>query len=219
MTSSNPEDLEEFQRLSDRYQPEVEVYTAETYVRGVDSCQGPLISQRLPIADVVAEYAQADPTFITKTRVSPALFLLEIQLICDRLWLAYTTTTAVSKVTDNADGEVREHCGLRYAFVDSLSGTVFGYFELLAKSGDVSLLEVEEIRIRSFKDIMVMAGVDYDLLMDMFDNTWELFAEIKKTIQNGADAESVVMNTLNDPVVSESIVYHFKVRKTVFVRL
>lgn len=94
---------------------------------------------------------------------------------------------------------------------DSHSGTVFGYFELLAKSGDVSLLEVEEIRIRSFKDIMVMAGVDYDLLMDMFDSTWELFAEIKKAIQNGTDAEAIVLTTLNDPVVSESIVYHFKV--------
>ncbi len=90
-------------------------------------------------------------------------------------------------------------------------GTVFGYFELLARSGDISLLQVEEIRIRSFKDIMVMAGVDYDLLVDMFDNTWELFAEIKKAIQNGNDAETVVLNTLNDPVVSESIVYHFKV--------
>ena len=58
-----------------------------------------------------------------------------------------------------------------------------------------------------------MAGVDYDLLMDMFDNTWELFSEVKKAIQNGSDAESIVMNTLNDPVVSESIVYHFKVSK------
>ena len=69
MTSSNPEDMEEFQRLSDRYQPEVEVCIGGDCFHGVDSCQGPLISQRLPIADVVAEYAQADPTFITKTRV------------------------------------------------------------------------------------------------------------------------------------------------------
>ena len=90
-------------------------------------------------------------------------------------------------------------------------GTVFGYFELLAKSGDTSLLEVEEIRVRSFKDIMMMAGVDYDLLVDMFDNTWELFSEIKKAIQSGNEAESIVINTLNDVVVSESIIYHFKV--------
>ena len=218
MASSNPEDMEEFQRLSDRYQPEVEVCIEEDRSYGVDSCQGPLVSQRLPIADVVAEYAQADPTFITKTRVGRALCLLGLQLICDRLWLVCTTITAVLKVTDSAAGEVREHYVLRDIFADILSGTVFGYFELLAKSGDVSLLEVEEIRIRSFKDIMVMAGVDYDLLMDMFDNTWELFGEIRKAIQNGTDAESVVMNTLNDPVVSESIVYHFKVCKMVLSR-
>lgn len=90
-------------------------------------------------------------------------------------------------------------------------GTVFGYFELLALGGDVSLLEVEEIRIRSFKDIMVMAGVDYDLLVDMFDNTWELFAEVKKAIQENKVDDAVVLQIMNDPVVSESIVYHFKV--------
>jgi Peptidase C65 Otubain len=91
-----------------------------------------------------------------------------------------------------------------------LAGTVFGYFELLAKAGDVSLLEVEEIRIRSFQDIMTMAGVDYELLVDMFDNTWELFGEIRKAIQNNNVDESLVLNVMNDPVVSESIIYHFK---------
>ncbi|KAI9873756.1 MAG: hypothetical protein M1823_007848, partial [Watsoniomyces obsoletus] len=74
------------------------------------------------------------------------------------------------------------------------AGTVFGYFELLAKAGDVSLLEVEEIRIRSFQDIMTMAGVDYELLVDMFDNTWELFGEIRKAIQNNNLDESLVLN-------------------------
>jgi hypothetical protein len=88
---------------------------------------------------------------------------------------------------------------------------VFGYFELLALSGDVSLLEVEEIRIRSFRDIMMMAGIDYELLVDMFDSTWELFADIKKAIQENKVDDAVVLQTMNDSVVSESIVYHFKV--------
>jgi hypothetical protein len=88
---------------------------------------------------------------------------------------------------------------------------VFGYFELLALSGDISLLEIEEIRIRSFKDIMMMAGIDYELLVDMFDSTWELFADIKESIQENKVDDAVVLQTMNDSVVSESIVYHFKV--------
>lgn len=58
---------------------------------------------------------------------------------------------------------------------------------------------------------MVMAGVDYDLLVDMFDNTWDLFGEIRRAIESDIRDDSVVMRTLNDAVISESIVYHFKV--------
>jgi thymidylate synthase ThyX len=96
--------------------------------------------------------------------------------------------------------------------------TVFGYFELLVKAGDLSLVDVEELRIKSFEEIMKMAGVDYDLLVDMFDNTWELFDAIKKAMQNSQDAEAVLMNILNDESISESIVYHFKVGSLVTLR-
>lgn len=71
MASTNPDDMEEFQRLSDRYQPDLEVcrFYLSLLVPILIPSQGPLVSHRLPIAEVVTEYAHADPTFITKTRV------------------------------------------------------------------------------------------------------------------------------------------------------
>lgn len=70
MAAPHPDEMEEFQRLSDRYQPDLEVTSPISVLFLVlISILGPLVSHRLPIAEVVSEYAHADPTFITKTRV------------------------------------------------------------------------------------------------------------------------------------------------------
>jgi hypothetical protein len=61
---------------------------------------------------------------------------------------------------------------------------------------------------------MRSAGVDYDIIIDMFDYTWELFEAIKLAIGQGDTNEAVLLNSLNDEIISNSIVYHFKVRTT-----
>ena len=108
-------------------------------------------------------------------------------------------------------------CGWRGEFVQRsifpvlpVTGTVFGYFEILLKSGDLGLVIQEHVRIQSYSEMMKNVGMDYDLLVDMFDNTFDLFREIQKVLEAGEANESALMNAFNDEIVSNSIVYHFK---------
>ena len=72
----------------------------------------------------------------------------------------------------------------------------------------------ESIRLQSFKDTMIMAGIDYEILQDMFDDTWELFESIRQAAETGIKNENVVLNALNNEFKSESIIYHFKARSS-----
>ena len=70
MALPNPDEMEEFQRLSDKYQPELEVSAIHmSTIAAVTLAKGPLVGQKLPLTALVTEYAQADPTYVTKTRV------------------------------------------------------------------------------------------------------------------------------------------------------
>lgn len=89
--------------------------------------------------------------------------------------------------------------------------TVYGYFETLLQLGDISLLMQEMSRLKSFEDTMRMAGIDYDILVDMFDYTWDLFDDIRQALERHDKSESVILKLMNDENVSNSIVYHFKV--------
>jgi ubiquitin thioesterase protein OTUB1 len=89
---------------------------------------------------------------------------------------------------------------------------VFGYFEILLRSADVGLVEQELVRLRSTEQTMRSAGIDYDIIIDMFDCTWELFDAIKTAIEQANTDEAVILHFLNEENVSNSIVYHFKVR-------
>ena len=95
----------------------------------------------------------------------------------------------------------------------NLLGAVFGYFEILFRSADVNFVIQEEVRLRSHEQTMRSAGIDYDIIIDMFDYTWELFDAIKTAIERGDSNEAVLLQSLNDENVSNSIVYHFKVRR------
>jgi hypothetical protein len=90
-------------------------------------------------------------------------------------------------------------------------GAVFGYFEILLKSRDFGLVAQEEVRLRSHEQTMRAAGIDYDIIIDMFDYTWELFGAIKSAAERGDTNEAVLLQSLNDENISNSIVYHFKV--------
>ncbi len=91
------------------------------------------------------------------------------------------------------------------------SGAVFGYFEILFRSGDLGLITTEEVRLRSHEQTMRAAGIDYDIIIDMFDYTWELFDALKSAVERGDTDEVYLLQVLNDENMSNSIVYHFKV--------
>lgn len=97
--------------------------------------------------------------------------------------------------------------------------TVFSYFEILLNSGDIDLVQSEKIRFDTFQDTMKMVGIDYDIIIDMFDYTWELFDSITKAIQNNIWDDSVILEFMNDQVKSDSIVYHFKMVTSAFMQL
>jgi len=69
----------------------------------------------------------------------------------------------------------------------------------------------EETRLRSFDETLRMAGIDVDLVIDMFDYTWELFAKIRQAVELRQKDESILTNVFNEEGESNSIVYHFKV--------
>ena len=88
---------------------------------------------------------------------------------------------------------------------------MFGYFEILLGSGDLGLITQEHVRLQSFEQTMRAVGIDYDIIIDMFDYTWELFDALKSAIEHGNKNEAVLLDCMNDQGRSDSIVYHFKV--------
>lgn len=127
-------------------------------------------------------------------------------------------STFIRKTT----GLAATHSGYRAVKGDGQCGwrsTVFRYFELLVENGDAEFVQLEKLRLESFKETMLMVGLDYDILQDMFDSTWELFDAILQTVRSGARDTTVVLNILNDPTKSDFIVYHFKSMTSAFMRL
>lgn len=119
-------------------------------------------------------------------------------------------------------GLAATHSGYRAVKGDGQCGwrsTVFRYFELLLENGDAEFIQHERIRLESFKDTMLMVGLDYDILQDMFDPTWELFQAIQQAVQSGVRDAAVVLNAMNDQTKSDFIVYHFKSMTSAFMRL
>lgn len=113
----------------------------------------------------------------------------------------------------NVDGAVCTRLTSQVPCADGLLylGAVFGYFEILLGSGDLGLITQERVRLQSFEQTMRAVGIDYDIIIDMFDYTWELFDAIKEAIEKGNKNEAVLLDCMNDQPKSDSIVYHFKV--------
>ena len=78
---------------------------------------------------------------------------------------------------------------------------------------------MEDTRIRSFEDTMKMVGIDYDLLVDFFEETWALFGEIKTALENNTPVLPVVNAAFNDENRSNAIVYHFKMMTSAYMQL
>lgn len=155
------------------------------------------------------EYAHADPTYVAKTQVGVSLRDEHCSLSSEALQDSYE---AYRRIKGDGQCGWRGECTCRSMLPYSQEiGTVFGYFEVLLKSGDLGLVLQEHTRIQSYSEMMKNVGMDYDLLVDMFDHTFDLLGEIRKTLEAGNGTESVLMEAFNDEIVSNSIVYHFKV--------
>ncbi|EXJ77644.1 hypothetical protein A1O3_09872 [Capronia epimyces CBS 606.96] len=127
----------------------------------------------------------------------------------DNTYVVKTNTLAVTHSAYRpikGDGQ----CGWR--------GAVFGYFEILLRSGTIGLIDQELVRLQSFEPTMRAVGVDYDIIMDMFDYTWELFSAIKAAAERGDKSDHVLLEIMNDGPKSDSIVYHFKMMTSSFMR-
>lgn len=97
--------------------------------------------------------------------------------------------------------------------------TVYSYFEKILASGDIALAQQEKIRIQTFEDTMKMVGIDYDIIVDMFDYTWELFDKIMQAVEHQNLNDQVVLEDMNDEIKSNSIVYHFKMMTSAYMQL
>ena len=64
--------------------------------------------------------------------------------------------------------------------------------------------------MQSFKDMLNMAGTDYDMLCDMFEYTWELFGQIKQVLESESRDEGILMDTFNKETESSFIICHFR---------
>lgn len=128
----------------------------------------------------------------------------------DPMYVVKTTGLAATHDTYRSvkgDGQ----CGWR--------ATVFSYFEILLLSGDPSLVQQERIRFETYADTMRMVGIDYDLMVDMFDYTWELFDAIMHAVQQQNKNDQVILSIMNDENKSNSIVYHFKMVTSAYMKL
>jgi ubiquitin thioesterase protein OTUB1 len=73
--------------------------------------------------------------------------------------------------------------------------------------------------MRSFEDLMKMAGVNYELLEDFFDQTWELFKALSEALMKGMPAMPLVIDAFNDEGRSNAIVYHFKMMTSSYMAM
>lgn len=171
-----------------------------------------MIGDKKSLSELVTEYAQADPTYVLKTTVGGLSHVIHSLIISRRLQ-RLTPHIAQSKAMVNVAGVVRSFV-IKHQFGPSdqyHAGVVFAYFEILLKSGDLDLIVQEKVRLQSFEQTMRAVGIDYDIIVDMFEYTWDLFDEIHKAIERGDRSDVVLLESMNDENKSNSIVYHVKV--------
>lgn len=79
------------------------------------------------------------------------------------------------------------------------------------QSGDLHRIEQERARLKGFDETIQAAGIDIDLLLDMFDSSYDLLNRMREAIESDKKNENTVLQTMNDEGESSCILYHFKV--------
>lgn len=78
------------------------------------------------------------------------------------------------------------------------------------RSGDQNALGMEHARIASLNGLMESVGFQAYIYEDFAEATFNLFTTLSSSNISPSD-DSPLVNTFNDPGISDSIVTHFKV--------
>ncbi|KAL9114922.1 MAG: hypothetical protein Q9227_001165 [Pyrenula ochraceoflavens] len=101
-------------------------------------------------------------------------------------------------------------CGWRAA--------VFGYFELLLQTADVATIIAEKERINGFKRLFQDFGTSEDIYEFFVEPTEEVFDKIIDAARNGNRDESFLVETFNVQNHADSIIFHFRLMTSVFMK-
>ena len=88
---------------------------------------------------------------------------------------------------------------------------MFGYFEQLLKYGDPQKLIREHDRLRSLSDELPALGFEFSMIEMFMEYSLELLQKLREALERGENGESILLETLNDPSESDSVVFFFKV--------
>lgn len=88
----------------------------------------------------------------------------------------------------------------------------FTYYEALIRANDVDKFGEEEVRLKSMRNLMNVAGFVEDIYEDFAEEAFELMRELARSMQamNGA-APDILLRSFNDYDRPMSIITYFKV--------
>ena len=92
-----------------------------------------------------------------------------------------------------------------------VAAAVFGYFEQLLQSGDPHKVAHEMLRLKEFNSSFHVVGFELDMVEMFVDSAMELLEKIREALLQQNMDETLLLQTMNDPDESNSIVYYFKV--------
>lgn len=93
------------------------------------------------------------------------------------------------------------------------AAVVFGYFESLLDQ-DLAKAVSEKARLQSFNDTLVAVGYEFNVVEFFVDETMELFDALYHAIESGNRSDQLLLDIFNDENRSNSIVFHFKVSRS-----
>ncbi|RKF62763.1 Ubiquitin thioesterase OTUB1 [Erysiphe neolycopersici] len=142
--------------------------------------EGPLVGQKISSHAITEEYAKADPIFVQKTAALPKIYSHYRPIL--------------------GDG----NCGWR--------AIGFAYFESFLRLQSKAHLEEEMARISSLNNLLITSGGFKEWLFeDMVAETIGLLKDLAELVQvNPHEAECILMERFNNAIISNSIVYHFR---------
>lgn len=142
--------------------------------------EGPLVGDKKSSLAITEEYAKADPIYVAKTSALPQKYSHYRPVL--------------------GDG----NCGWRAAG--------FSYFETLLRLRNKNQLEEEFARITSLNNLLKTAGGFAEWVYeDMADEVTSLLRDLADLLpQSVPQAEATLRERFNDPGISNSIVYYFR---------